>query len=137
MAVSPGPILGTLMLVSIDGETILCSTSCTLTITNEEIETTCKDDGGAYTSVPGQQKWTMQVQGNIVYDNATGVRQLQELAMSKGTTQAIWGAIDNADNPYFSGDAFISSLTENGGQNAAATWDVTLSPRGPLHLFNT
>lgn len=137
MAVTPGTILGTAILSSIDGDTILCSTSATLTITNEEIETTCKDDGGAYTSTPGQQKWTIQIQGNIVYDNATGVRDLQELAMSKATAQVAFGNLDNPDDPVFTGNAFVSTLTETAGQNTPATWDVTFSPRGPLSLSNT
>ena len=137
MAVSPGVILGTAILQSIDGQTILCSTSATLTITNEEIETTCKDNDGAYTSIPGMQKWSIQIQGNIVYDNATGVRDLQELAMSKATTEAMFGVLDNPDDPVFTGDAFVSSLVLTGGQNSPGTWDVTLSPRGPLSLSNT
>lgn len=136
MAVSTGVILGTVMLQSIDGNTILCSTSATLTITNEEIETTCKDNNGAYTSVPGQQKWTVQIQGNIVYDNATGVRDLQELAASKGTTEVIFGTT-NVDDPAWTGDGFVSSLTLTGGQNSPGTWDVTISPRGPILLSNT
>lgn len=134
MPVSAGPILGTVMLVSLDGDTILCSTNCTLTITNEEIETTCKDNGGAYTSVPGQQKWTMQIQGNIIYDNVMGVRDIQQLAMNKATTVAVFGVLDNVSDPKFTGQAFVSNLTLTGGQNSPATWDVTLSPRGPLKL---
>lgn len=136
MAVSPGVILGTVMLQSIDGNTILCSTSATLTITNEEIETTCKDNGGAYTSVPGQQKWTIQIQGNIVYDNATGVRDLQELAANGATAAVVFGT-DNSDDPAWTGDAFVSSLVLTGGQNSPGTWDVTFSPRGPIALSNT
>lgn len=136
MAVTAGPILGTALLQSIDGDTILCSTNATLTITNEEIETTCKDDDGAYTSVPGQQKWTIQIQGNIVYDNATGVRDLQILAANKATTTVIFGT-DNVDDPAWTGDAFVSSLVLTGGLNSPATWDVTFSPRGPISLSNS
>ena len=136
MAVSPGVILGTFILQSIDGNTILCSTSATLTITNEEIETTCKDNEGAYTSIPGMQKWSIQIQGNIVYDNSTGVRDLQDLAMTKATTAVVFGTLET-DDPAFTGNAFVSNLTLTGGQNSPATWDVTFSPRGPLSLSNT
>lgn len=137
MPVTAGTILGTAILQSIDGETILCSTSATLTITNEEIETTCKDNDGAYTSAPGQQKWSIQIQGNIVYDNATGVRDLQELAANRNTVQVAFGVLDNPEDPVWTGDAFVSSLVLTGGQNSPATWDVTFSPRGPISLSNS
>lgn len=132
-----GPILGTAILQSLDGDTILCSTNATLTITNEETETTCKDNDGAYTAVPGRQQWSCQIDGNIVYNNAYGIRDLQELAANKNTTTLVFGVLENVDDPTWTGDCFVSNLTLNAPQNAVGTWSVTLSPRSNLTLNNT
>lgn len=137
MAKSTGTILGTTVLVSNDGETIACTTNATLTITNEEIETTCKDNNGAKTFVAGSQDWTVEVQGNTKYDASFGFSELAALAMSGSTVELIIGSIGNADNPYFQGDAFVSSFTYEGPLNAPSTFSVTYRPRGPLYLFNT
>lgn len=132
MPVTSGPIMGTLLLQSLDGETILCTTSATLNITNEETETSCKDNGGAYTAIPGRTNWSVQIQGNIIYDNAYGVRDLAKLVVSKATTEMVFGNLSNPDDPVWTGDCFISSYSESAPNNAVATWDVTLTPRGPI-----
>lgn len=137
MAKTSGPILGTAILQSLDGDTIMCSVNATLTIDNEETETSCKDDGGAYTAVPGRQKWSCQIDGNFIYDNSYGISDIRVLAATKATKRLIFGSLDNPEDPYWAGDCFVANLTENAPNNAVATWSINLSPRGPLSLHNT
>lgn len=136
MAVSSGVILGTAFLQTVDGDTILCSTTSSLNITNAEIETTCKDNNGAYTSVPGQQKWQIQIAGNVVFDNAYGLKDLNPL-VKNGTTFTVTFGTENVDDPFWQGDGFISNFDQGADQNNPATWSITISPRGPIYLLNT
>ena len=64
MAVTAGTMSGNGVLVYLEGTAIGCTTGGTLTITNNQIETTCKDDDGAVTYSPGSQDWNIQVDGN-------------------------------------------------------------------------
>lgn len=136
MAVSTDVILGTAFLQSIDGDTILCSTTSSLNITNAEIETTCKNNNGAYTAKPGQQKWQIQISGNVVFDNAYGLKDLNPL-IKNGTTFTVLFGTENSDDPAWQGDGFISNFDQQADMNNPATWSITISPRGPIYLLNT
>lgn len=136
MAKTTGKISGNLILASLDGETIGCSTGCTLTITNERLETTCKDNDGARTYEPGSQDCSLQVTGITKFDTVSNFTSIFEAAMSKQTVT--WRVeSSNADDPYFEFEGFITDCTFEGPLNAPSTWSFTAAPTGPLYLFNS
>lgn len=137
MAITAGTISGNGVLVYLDGAAIGCTTGGTLTITNNQIETTCKDDDGAVTYAAGSQDWSIQVDGNTKLDAPVGLQALAELSMSKATVTVRMATANTVDDPYFEGDAFVSSFTWTNPVNATSTYSVTFSPRGPLSLFNS
>jgi predicted secreted protein len=135
MAVTPGIINGNKVLVYIDGVAIGCTTGGTLTITNEQIETTCKDNDGAKTYLAGSQDWNIQVSGNTKFDAPVGLNALGEAAKTAATV-TVRMATGNADDPYYEGDAFISSFTWDNATNAVSTYSATFSPRSAIAMFN-
>lgn len=137
MAITAGTISGNGVLVYLEGTAIGCTTGGTLTITNNQVETTCKDDDGAVTYAAGSQDWNIQVDGNTKLDAPVGLPALAELAMSKDTVTVRMATANTTDDPYFEGDAFISSFTWTNPVNAPSTYSVTFSPRSALHLFNS
>lgn len=136
MAVTEGVISGNLVDISRDDVRIGCGTNAELTIDNEQVETTCKDNDGARTYTPGSQNWGMTFQGNLKFDGVEGYRQIAALAKTRATAEFRYGTT-NTDDPFWIGDGFISNLTTTGDVNAPATWSATVSPRGPIYLFNT
>lgn len=137
MAVTAGTMSGNGVLVYLEGTAIGCTTGGTLTITNNQIETTCKDDDGAVTYSPGSQDWNIQVDGNTKLDAPVGLQALAELAMSKDTVTVRMATSNVVDDPYFEGEAFVSSFNWTNPVNAPSTYSVTFSPRGPISLFNS
>lgn len=137
MAITAGTISGNGVLVYLDGTAIGCTTGGTLTITNNQIETTCKDEDGAVTYAAGSQDWNIQVDGNTKLDAPVGLPALAELAMSKETVTVRMATANTVDDPYFEGDAFVSSFSWTNPVNAPSTYSVTFSPRSALHLFNS
>lgn len=137
MALTAGTISGNGVLVYVEGTAIGCTTGGTLTITNNQIETTCKDNDGAVTYAAGSQDWNIQVDGNTKLDAPVGLPALAELAMSKDTVTVRMATSNTVDDPYFEGEAFVSSFTWTNPVNAVSTYSVTFSPRGPLYLFNS
>src|SRR5690242_7014078 len=109
MAVTAGTISGNIVMVYVGGVAIGCTTNATLTITNNQIETTCKDNDGAITYAAGSQDWNVQVDGNTKNDAPYGFPDLAELAMSKGTATVRIATTNNTSggDPYFEGSAFI------------------------------
>lgn len=136
MAKTTGKINGTLILVDADGTTIGCSTNATLTITNERLETTCKDNNGAKTYTVGSQDWSMESEGMVIYETPSNHTTLATLAL--GQTEADWTfGTSNADDPVFTGPGFIENLSITAGLNTPATWSFTVAPTGPLTMENT
>jgi hypothetical protein len=137
MAVTAGTISGNGVLVYLDGTAIGCTTGGTLTITNNQIETTCKDNDGAVTYAAGSTDWNIQVDGNTKLDAPVGLQALAELAMNKSTVTVRMATSNTTDDPYFEGEAFVSSFTWTNPVNAPSTYSATFTPRGPLYLFNS
>jgi hypothetical protein len=137
MAKTIGKINGTAIGISADGVTITCSTSATLTITNETRETTCKDDDGATTYEPAAQTWSMTLDGLTKYDTASNYSTVAEFAKSREIVTWVFKTMANPDDPYWQGDGFIGSFTQNAGLNETSDWSIEVQPTGPIYLFNT
>lgn len=136
MAVTPGTIGGNKVLIYVAGVAAACTTGGTLNITNNQIETTCKDNDGAVQYTPGSQDWNVQVDGNSKFDVAVGLAELARLVKTKETV-VVRVATGNADDPYFEGSAFVSSFNWTNPVNATSTWSATFTPRSEIRLFNT
>lgn len=136
MAKTTSHINGNIVGVYQDDVLIGCSTGATFNGTNAEIETTCKDDDGARTTIPGIQGWTISINGNVKFDSVQGFAEFVALWKTKGTATFRFGT-SNTDDPYLEGDGFISAFTWEGPLNAPSTWTGTVSPRTEARLFNT
>lgn len=136
MAKTTSHISGTAILVDADGETIACSTNAVLTITNERLETTCKDDNGAKTYTPGSQDWSLQLEGITKFDTVSNFSTVAALAVSQDIVSWVMQT-GNTDDPAFTGDGFVGDFTYNAPLNAPSTWSLTVAPTGPLDLSNT
>jgi predicted secreted protein len=136
MAKSTGKINGTAILVSADGTTIACSTNATLTITNERLETTCKDDNGAKTYEPGSQDWALDLEGITKFDTVSNFSTVAELAVSQEEVTWVMETA-NSDDPNFTGVGFVGDFTYNAPLNASSTWSISIAPTGPIYLLNT
>ena len=136
MAVTADVISGNKILIYMDGDAIGCGTGATFSGTNNQTETTCKDNDGAVTFVPGSQDWSIQFSGNTKYDAPVGLQALLVAWKTKATVTVRMGS-ENVDDPYVEGDAFISQFDWDGQVNETSTYSATFSPRGPIYLFNS
>lgn len=122
-----GTVKGNLVGVYIqDGATydlVACGTNATVNISNEMIETVCKDNDGARTVLPGQQSITMTVEGLTAYDNV-GRTELIDAAIDKTELTLRYGSGVTGD-PYLQVDAFITSFEESAPLNDSTTFSVS------------
>lgn len=137
MAVTAGTITGNGVLVYLSGTAIGCTTGGTLTITNNQVETTCKDNDGAVTYAAGSSDWNITVEGNTKLDAPVGLQALAELSMNKLTVTVRMATSNTVDDPYFEGEAFVSAFTWTNPVNAPSTYSATFTPRAPLYLYNS
>lgn len=122
-----GTVKGNLVGVYInDGGTydlVACGTNATVNISNEMIETVCKDNDGARSVLPGQQSITMTVEGLTAYDNV-GRTELIDAALDKTELTLRYGS-GVAGDPYLQVDAFITSFEESAPLNDSTSFSVS------------
>ena len=102
---------------------IACGTNASLSITNEMIETVCKDNDGARSVLPGQQSVNMTIEGLTAYDNH-GRTELFASAHTKTHLTLRYGSgVPGA--PYDQVDAFITSFEESAPLNDSTSFNVS------------
>jgi hypothetical protein len=134
-------IIGNAVLIFADEVAIGCTTSGSVTIEGTEIETTCKDDNGAYSSIIGSDRWTAEASGNWETAATIGVPEL--LALKKNKTligfkmAVVTPGTTTEAGTYFIGYAYIQSLTINSDLNAPANFSLSFSGSGDWNYGTT
>ena len=122
-----GTVKGNLVGVYIqDGSTfdlIACGTNASLNITNDMIETVCKDNDGARSVLPGQQSINITIEGLTAFDN---VGRTELFAAVKDKTQLTlrYGSGVTGD-PYVQVNAYITSFEETAPLNDSTSFSVS------------
>lgn len=113
------------------------ATSCSLEISMDEIDQTNKDSAGWKQIIGGLRSWS--VSADALYQN--------EAESSKKAFTDFWDNIENrtkvfveltragtltSDNKYYHGEAYVTSLSVNGGTEDQSTFSVSLTGSGAL-----
>jgi predicted secreted protein len=126
------------IIVFVEGQAIGCLTSNTMELTTEEIETTCKDDNGNYTSQAGSQRFRITGEGNFNPASGFGFADLVEVYQTKEVvTVAQRDTSEGGTNLNISGDARLINLSWVGPLNAASTFSFEFSGQGAVTVTNT
>jgi predicted secreted protein len=108
-----------------------CQRDSSLESQFETIDATCKDNDGAKATLPGQLSWSVSMDAVQVFDATKGVKQLMTSHLAKQSVYVAWTTGIEAD-PIFTGNAYITQLTQNGPLNDTATYSVTFTGDGPM-----
>ena len=119
------------------------ATSCSLEISMDEIDQTNKDSSGWKQIIGGSRSWSVSSEALYQNEAITGPE--------KSTFQSFWkflggaeqrekvyvelsitGATSAANNVFYSGDAYVTSLSVNGGTEDQSTYSVSLTGSGAL-----
>lgn len=139
-------IKGDELMVFEDGRTLAYATAHTLTISGNSIDVSSKDHGFWGASEVGNITWEITSENlftdkgyNELFDAMVNKTQLT-LAFGfandynvngfSGTNRVAWD-LDTAQN-YYSGKAYVTSLTANANSGENATYSVTFSGWGSL-----
>ena len=115
------------------------ATSCSLEISMDEIDQTNKDSSGWKQIIGGLRSWSASADAlyqneeessktafTDFWDHLGGTNQRTKVFVELTVTGASTG------NVYYHGEAFVTSLSVNGGIEDQATFSVTLTGSGAL-----
>lgn len=121
------------------------ATSCSLEISMDEIDQTNKDSSGWKQIIGGTRSWSVSTEALYQNEDIT-------TPAAKNTFQDFWkylgdptdgrtkvyvelvvaGASSGDNNVFYGGDAYVTSLSVNGGTEDQSTYSVTLTGSGAL-----
>lgn len=125
-----GKVKGNAMIIYHEGVAIACTTEASFTLTNEQIEVTCKDNDGAKQYILGGQDWNFTVGGIFQFDNV-GADLLTDMAIDKETATIRFGT-DVIGDFFLEGECIISTINITSPLNASVTYTATLQGTGPI-----
>ena len=124
-------INGNDLLVTVGATAIACSTSCSLSINQENIPATCKDSGYWASSIEGRASWSVSCSGLYQLDNSVDFTDLANYITNSAVTNSVT-LVFGTDDDYWTGTAQIVSVTLEGPENAPSTFSVEFTGVGAL-----
>ena len=126
-----GKFNGTLLNVYLDNVIIGCATSSELSVNVDLADATCKDDGGWADHIHGLRDWSVSTDGLVAYDGTNNIGDLYTL-LSGRTSVALKFTTNVTGDLVFSGTASIASISVSAEMEAAVTYSVEFTGKGPL-----
>lgn len=142
-------ILGEQIQVFLSGSTLACATSCSVQISSDSIDVSCKDTAGFNASLPGKISWTINSDNLFVIGDYT---KLVDAMINKTVLDVVFSTVSNftaattpdADghvvpaggwtpsNDLYEGKCVVTSIDLTADNGAVATYSVTLEGKGAL-----
>jgi len=116
---------------------IATATSCSLEISVDEIDQTNKDSAAWKSIIPGTRSWS--VSSDALYQNeATSSNDFITFFARVDNRTKVYvelttaGASNGDANVFYSGEAYVASLSVNGGTEDQSTYSISLTGTGEL-----
>lgn len=142
-------IMGEQVQLFISGKTLACATSCSVNISADDIDVSCKDSAGFNSTIPGRITWTAQSNNLFVIDD---YQKLVDAMLNKTVLTLAFSTVGNwadrtapdadghvvpsggwtsANNGY-TGQVTVSSIDLSADNGSVATYSVTFNGHGAL-----
>ena len=122
--------------IYVEGQLIGCLTNATFSSTNQEIDVTCKDDGGARAILPGGQSAEVTFEG--FFDPAATYGFQDLIALNKNRTRAwVKMSYDVSDSLTITAYAYLNQIEWTGPLNAGSTFSGTFTIDGEWNYSTT
>ena len=114
------------------------ATSCSLEISADEIDQTNKDSGGWKSIIQGTRSWSVSADAMYQNEAESSKKAFTDFFANVDARTKVFveltiaGALNADANVFYSGEAFVSSLSVNGGTEDQATWSISLTGTGAL-----
>ena len=142
-------ILGEQIQLFLSGKTLACATSCSVNISSDDIDVSCKDSAGFNSSIPGRITWTASSDNLFVLDEFD---KLVDAMLNKTVltlafaTVGNWGSKTAPDaeghvvpeggwtsaSDMYTGQVTISSIDLTADNGSVATYTVQFNGHGAL-----
>ena len=121
-------IIGLDVLIKVGSQVVGGQRNASLEMSAETIDTTVKSTGGWAAKIPGIKSWTSSCDGVYFLDDA-GLSAAQTAFMSGTPVQLVFS---NTDGLAYSGQAVITSMSVEAGQEDVVSYTISFEGTGAL-----
>ena len=136
MGATAGKINGHDLLVYVGGTAISHSTTCSVSLSTGEVNTTSKDSLKWASYLPGAREWTVECSGMVALDATYGIEELTALKISQASSTVKF-ATSSSDDRFFSGSALLTAISIDAPDESPATFSATFEGTGKLKFAKT
>ena len=142
-------ILGEQIQLFLSGQTLACATSCSVNISSDDIDVSCKDSAGFSSTIPGRITWTASSDNLFVL---TDFNKLVDAMLNKTVLTLVFSSVGNwgdktapdadghvvpsggwsAANDMYTGQVTVSSIDLSADNGSVATYSVQFNGHGAL-----
>ena len=125
---------GSLLSVKVDGNKMLNSTSCSLSLSVDTPEATTKDSGGFQDLIAGVKSGEISFEGLVAYDAVSGSVQIGDISDELlAGTQVTWEfSTDVSGDDRYSGTGIISSIEITADMESPVSYSGTIVTTGTI-----
>ena len=127
-----GIINGTSILVYVGSTALMHSTSGTLTLNMDTRDATTKESGGWKDILEAGRNWTMEAEGLYALDSSNKDWQDLFSSMNARTTVSLEFKTSDAADTYYSGTAYITSISQEAPTEDNVSYSVSFEGTGTL-----
>jgi predicted secreted protein len=106
------------------------ATSCTLTLNTDMRDTSNKGSAGFKAVLPGQKNWTISTEGLYNPSTTNSFITLYSAWLAGTALTLTWK--NSTQDYYWSGTAYITSLSQNAPLEGNVTWSVSFQGTGAI-----
>ena len=142
-------IMGEQIQLFLSGKTLACATSCSVDISSDDIDVSCKDSAGFNSTIPGRITWTASSDNLFVL---TDFNTLVDAMLNKTVLTLCFSTVSNFDeatnpdadghvvpsggwtsaNDMYHGQVTVSSISLSADNGNVATYSVQFNGHGAL-----
>lgn len=112
------------------------ATSATLNVNTNLLDASTKESTGWMEQVAGQKSWDISVEALVDFSLTYGVSELYSAMIAGTEVSVVFGVGTGASDEKFEGQALISSVSINAGNEELATVSASFNGTGALTAVN-
>ena len=126
-----GVFNGTNLILTIEGNTVGHTTSCSMSLSMDTPEATTKDSNGFSEYIGGVKGGEISFEGLVAYDDTANAIEFADYLLARTQLTCVFGTAETGDAVY-TAEGFLSSVEMSAEMEAAVTYSGSITITGAI-----
>ena len=126
-----GVFNGTNLILTIEGDTVGHTTSCSMSLSMDTPEATTKDSNGFSEYIGGVKGGEISFEGLVAYNDTANAIEFADYLLARTQLTCVFGTAETGDAVY-TAEGFLSSVEMSAEMEAAVTYSGSITITGAI-----